>query len=119
MVLSAPPAQAAVPLFTSDSVTQVTTLPDAVGAIGARFSPDGRTMYVTSGTGSGIYDGGRPAARRLLGRLPLPRFENEDVDVGRVAGRDLVVITDDTLRRDGSGRPHPLFGYACQLPVRT
>jgi hypothetical protein len=94
-VLSAPTAQAAVPLFTSDNVTQVTTLPDAVGAIGARFSPDGRTMYVTSATGLGIYDVAQPAAPRMLSRLPLPHFENEDVDVGRVGGRDLVIITND------------------------
>ena len=29
------------------NVTELGTLPQAVGAIGARFSPDGDTMYVT------------------------------------------------------------------------
>ena len=61
------------------------------GAIGARFSPDGKTMYVTGATGLGIYDISAPASPRLLSRLPLPHFENEDVDVGR----DTVVITND------------------------
>jgi hypothetical protein len=92
---SAPQAQAATPLFTSPNVEHLGTLPDAVGAIGARFSTDGRTMYVTSATGLGIYDVAQPAAPRLLSRLALPHFENEDVDVGRVGGRDLVIITND------------------------
>jgi hypothetical protein len=83
-------AQAAGPL-NSDNVTTVGKLPDAVGAIGARFSPDGHTMYVTSATGLGIYDIADPEAPALLSRLPLPHFENEDVDVGR----DTVVITND------------------------
>jgi hypothetical protein len=94
-VLSAPQAQAATPLFRSDNVQQLGTLPDAVGAIGARFSSDGQTMYVTSATGLGIYDISQPATPRLLSRLALPHFENEDVDVGRVGGRDLVIITND------------------------
>ena len=75
----------------SDNVTVVGKLPDAVGAIGARFSPDGDTMYVTSATGLGIYDITTPESPQLLSRLPLPHFENEDVDVGR----DTVVITND------------------------
>jgi hypothetical protein len=83
-------AQADGPL-NSDNVTQVGKLPDAVGAIGARFSPDGHTMYVTSATGLGIYDVTDAQAPQLLSRLPLPHFENEDVDVGR----DTVVITND------------------------
>ncbi|MEA2247283.1 MAG: hypothetical protein QOH46_1812, partial [Solirubrobacteraceae bacterium] len=93
--LLTPKAQAANPLFTSDNVQQVGTLPDAAGAIGARFSPDGRTMYVTGATGLGIYDITQPAAPRLLSRMALPHFENEDVDVGHVGGRDLVIITND------------------------
>jgi hypothetical protein len=93
-VVSAPQAQAA-PLFQSDNVEHLGTLPDAVGAIGARFGTDGRTMYVTSATGLGIYDIARPATPVLLSRLALPHFENEDVDVGHVGGRDLVIITND------------------------
>ena len=48
-------------------------------------------MYVTSATGLGIYDITTPESPQLLSRLPLPHFENEDVDVGR----DTVVITND------------------------
>ena len=48
-------------------------------------------MYVTSATGLQIYDVSQPAAPRKLSQLPLPHFENEDVDVGR----DTVVISND------------------------
>jgi hypothetical protein len=85
------PATAWAQGFKSANVSVIGKLPDAAGAIGARFSPDGRTMYVTGATGLGIYDVSAPAAPRLLSRLPLPHFENEDVDVGR----DTVVITND------------------------
>jgi hypothetical protein len=93
-LLVAPSAQAAA-LFKSANVTELGTLPDAVGAIGARFSPDGTTMYVTSATGLGIYDVSRPEAPQRLSRLALPHFENEDVDVGHIGGRDYVIITND------------------------
>src|SRR3954469_7236613 len=75
----------------SDNVRLLGKLPDSAGAIGARFSPDGRTMYVSSATGLQVYDVSVPAAPRKLSQLPLPHFENEDVDVGR----DTVVITND------------------------
>jgi hypothetical protein len=44
----ATPAGAAIQ---SDNVTLLGKVPDSAGAIGARFSPDGATMYVTSATG--------------------------------------------------------------------
>jgi hypothetical protein len=75
----------------SDNVTMLGKIPDSAGAIGARFSADGATMYVSSATGLQIYDDSQPAAPRKLSQLPLPHFENEDVDVGR----DTVVITND------------------------
>jgi hypothetical protein len=75
----------------SDNVRVLGKLPDSAGAIGARFSPDGETMYVTSATGLQIYDVSVPAVPRKLSQLPLPHFENEDVDVGR----DTVVISND------------------------
>ena len=90
-VLLLAPAAASAQGLKSDNVTVVGKLPDSAGAIGARFSPDGDTMYVTSATGLGIYDITAPEAPQLLSRLPLPHFENEDVDVGR----DTVVITND------------------------
>ena len=79
----------------SDNVELLTKLPEAAGAIGARFSDDGKTMYVTSLTGLGIYDVSDPADPQRLSRLPLPHIENEDVDVGHVGGKDIVVISND------------------------
>jgi hypothetical protein len=93
-LLIAPSAQAAA-LFKSANVTELGTLPEAVGAIGARFSPDGNTMYVTSATGLGIYDVSAPETPQRLSRLALPHFENEDVDIGHIGGRDYVIITND------------------------
>jgi len=79
----------------SGNVDLVGKLPEAAGAIGAKFSPDGRTMYVTSASGLGIYDVSDPEDPQRLSRVPLPHFENEDVDVGRVAGKDIVLISND------------------------
>jgi hypothetical protein len=87
----------------SSNVTELGTLPEAVGAIGARFSPDGDTMYVTSATGLGIYDVSQPEAPQRLSRLPLPHFENEDVDLGHIGGRDYVIITNDPSFTGASG----------------
>jgi hypothetical protein len=75
----------------SSNVSVLGKLPQSAGAIGARFSADGKTMYVTSATGLQIYDVSAPASPRWFSSLPLPHFENEDVDVGR----DTVVITND------------------------
>jgi len=75
----------------SDNVSLLGKVPDSAGAIGARFSPDGDTMYVTAATGLQIYDVSTPESPRKLSQLALPHFENEDVDVGR----DTVVITND------------------------
>jgi hypothetical protein len=77
--------------FKSPNVTVQGKLPQSAGAIGARFSPDGTTMYVSSATGLQVYDVSTPAAPKQLAQLPLPHFENEDVDVGR----NTVVITND------------------------
>ena len=52
-------------------------------------------MYVTAATGLFVYDVGEPEAPRRLSTIPLPHFENEDVDLGHVAGRDIVVISND------------------------
>ena len=88
LLLSTAPAGA---VMQSDNVRLLGKVPDSAGAIGARFSPDGDTMYVTSATGLQIYDVSVPAVPRKLSQLPLPHFENEDVDVGR----DTVVISND------------------------
>ena len=86
--LFAAPAQAQ---LQSSNVSLLGKLPQSAGAIGARFSPDGDTMYVSSATGLQVYDVSAAATPRHIAQLPLPHFENEDVDVGR----DTVVITND------------------------
>src|SRR4051812_5642000 len=75
------PAAAGTPVVASDNVTLQGRLPEATSAISSRFSPDGKTMYVSSATGLLIYDVTLPDHPILLGALPLPHFENEDVDV--------------------------------------
>src|SRR5918998_127540 len=60
-------------------LTLADLLAELAGAIGARFSPDGDTMYVTSATGLQIYDVTRPEQPRKLSQLVLPHLENEDV----------------------------------------
>src|SRR3954454_11771039 len=84
------PAASAAPLK-SDNVSLVTKLPEAVGAASARFSADGKTMYVSTWKGLLTYDISDPANPQRLGFLPLPHFENEDVD----AGDGVVVISND------------------------
>jgi hypothetical protein len=85
---SAAPAQA--PL-SSENVSLLGRLPEAAGAISARFSEDGKVMYVSTAGGLLNYDVTEPAAPKLIGTLPLPHFENEDVD----AGNGLVILTND------------------------
>src|SRR5690349_4645828 len=91
LVLSGVFAASAQAQFQSSNVSVLGKLPQSAGAIGARFSADGDTMYVSSATGLQIYDVSQPEQPRQLSQLPLPHFENEDVDVGR----DTVVITND------------------------
>ncbi len=88
LALTAAPASAQ---LKSDNVELLGKVPDSAGAIGARFSPDGRTMYVTGATGLQIYDVTQAAAPRKLSQLALPHLENEDVDVGP----GVVVISND------------------------
>lgn len=45
------------------------------GAIGARFSPDGGTLYLTDATGLGIYDLTNPASPQMRSHVPLPRID--------------------------------------------
>jgi hypothetical protein len=85
---AAAPAAAA---LDSDNVSLRGKVPDSAGAIGARFSPDGDTMYVTAATGLQIYDVSAPESPRKLSQLALPHLENEDVDVGR----DTLIVSND------------------------
>jgi hypothetical protein len=43
------------------------------GAIGARFSADGRTLYLTDVTGLAVYDVADPESPQIRSHLPLPR----------------------------------------------
>ena len=88
MGLLAAPADAQ---FQSSNVSLLRKLPQSAGAIGARFSEDGDDDVRDSATGLQIYDISQPETPKQLSQLPLPHFENEDVDVGR----DTVVITND------------------------
>ena len=45
------------------------------GAIGARFSPDGATLYLTDATGLGIYDVTNPDSPQIRSHVPLPRVD--------------------------------------------
>src|SRR5215213_10971940 len=92
--LLAAPAQAQ---FQSSNVSVLGKLPQSAGAIGARFSDDGNTMYVSSATGLQVYDVTQPDAPKQLSQLALPHFENEDVDVGR----GTVVSSNDPSPDDG------------------
>jgi hypothetical protein len=65
--------------FRSSNVRPLLTLP-VPHPIGARFR-DG-FMYVTTTEGLTVYDISRPRRPIPVGALPLPHFENEDVDLG-------------------------------------
>ena len=80
------------PGFTSPNVEWLGQLPE-VGAIGAKFITDdsGKAtyMYVTGVSGFSIWDVRNPELPVPMGRLPLPHFENEDVD----GNEDLAIIS--------------------------
>ena len=72
----------------SNNVTPLLTLP--VGKpIGARFRD--QYMYITGSEGLTIYDVSDPKLPTPVGALPLPHFENEDVDIG---GNILLISND-------------------------
>ena len=78
----------------SDNVTHLSTIPEP-GVIGARFR--GGIMYVTSTAGLSIWDVKKAKTPTLLGRLPLPHFENEDVDLGG----NILLISNDAAESRG------------------
>jgi hypothetical protein len=81
-------------LIASGNVRLLRTLPNP-GAIGARFQD--RVVYVTGVAGLTTYDVADPRNPRLLGALPLPHFENEDVDLGG----DILLISNDAAESTG------------------
>ena len=72
----------------SSNVEPLATLP-VPNPIGARFR-DGY-MYVTTTEGLTVYDVTKPELPVPVGALPLPHFENEDVDLGG----DILLISND------------------------
>jgi hypothetical protein len=72
----------------SSNVTPLATLP-VPNPIGARFR-DG-FMYVTTTEGLTVYDVTNPELPVPVGALPLPHFENEDVDLGG----DILLVSND------------------------
>ena len=81
-------------VIASDNVTLLGTIPEP-SVIGARFR-DG-IMYVSALSGLTTYDISDPVAPVRLGRLALPHFENEDVDLGG----DILLISNDAAESTG------------------
>jgi hypothetical protein len=81
-------------LVASDNITVLGTVPNP-GVIGARFRDD--VMYVTGLHGLVTYDVSDPTTPVEIGRLVLPHFENEDVDLGG----DILLISNDAAESTG------------------
>lgn len=85
---SAAPRLAGERPLASSNVEPLATLP-VPNPIGARFR-DG-FMYVTTTEGLTVYDVTKPELPVPVGALPLPHFENEDVDLGG----DILLVSND------------------------
>lgn len=90
----AAPESAADDPISSSNLSLVTTL-GVTQPIGARF--DGDVMFVTTTAGLFTFDISEPSAPAPLGALPLPHFENEDVDFGN----DILLISNDAAESTG------------------
>jgi hypothetical protein len=98
--LSAGPASAGLapadpPLATSSNVHLLGHVPGS--AAGMNFK--GHYAYVTGWSGITVLDIAKPASPELVGALPLPHFENEDVDL---CGKTLIVVNDRLAKDVGS-----------------
>jgi hypothetical protein len=84
------------PGVTSDNLTYLGTIPFDSPGVGARLvTVEGqRRLYVSGVPGLSIYDVTAPEAPTLLGHLPLPNWENEDVSVS--ANGDWTLVTEYT-----------------------
>ena len=91
--------------FMSPNVSYVGTIPVESPGIGGRLvTVDGQQrFYMTGAKGLTIFDVTDPAAPKELGRLPLPHFQNEDVDVSDDGSR--VIISTDTAAVRLPGQP--------------
>ena len=84
------------PARKSDNVKWLGSLPEPQ-AISARFK--GTKMFLSTLRGLAIYDIANPAAPKRISFLPLPHFENEDVDMS--VGRNFVLISNDPSEGKG------------------
>src|SRR3954467_1087278 len=83
------------PLATSSNVHLLAHIPGT--AAGMNFKD--HYAYLTGWSGVTVLDIANPAAPRLVGTLPLPHFENEDVDL---CGSTLLVANDREAKDLGS-----------------
>jgi hypothetical protein len=83
------------PLATSSNVQFLGHIPGT--AAGMNFK--GNYAYVSGWGGVTVLDIAQPASPRLVGALPLPHFENEDVDL---CGNTLLVVNDREAQDLGS-----------------
>jgi hypothetical protein len=98
-LLAAAPAYADLPadppLATSSNVHLLTHIPG--NAAGMNFKD--HYAFVTGWTGVQVLDIAQPASPQLVAELPLPHFENEDVDL---CGNTLIVVNDREAKDLGS-----------------
>jgi hypothetical protein len=97
----APCADAPIPdgTFISSNVKLRCHFPEP-GVIGARFKryANGKTyMFVTSVAGLSVYNVTHPRSPVLVTKMPLPHFENEDVDLGG----NILMISNDAAESRG------------------
>ena len=85
----------------SENVLYLGTIPETPGVGGRVVKVGNQTrFYMTGAQGLSIYDATIPIAPILLGKLPLPHFQNEDVDVSEDGKR--VIIATDTVAASAS-----------------
>ena len=84
------------PLAASSNVHLLGHIPGS--AAGMNFK--GHYAYVSGWTGVTVLDIAQPASPQLVGVLPLPHFENEDVDL---CGNILLVVNDRAAQRPRLG----------------
>jgi hypothetical protein len=91
-----------VPVLASTNVELLANIPEA-GAIGGRFGLVNGTRYffATGVNGLSVYNAAVPSAPLLVGTLPLPHEENEDVDLS--VNRGLVLISEDSVQAQTPG----------------
>src|SRR4051794_17297903 len=85
-------AEADPPLATSDNVQLLDHIPGT--AAGMNFKD--HYAYVSGWSGITVLDIAQPAAPKVVGEMPLPHFENEDVDL---CG-DILTVVNDRATRD-------------------